>query len=298
MKLIIAIFILSFTAVNGQILDNSSCEAFTDEPFFNINFIKENKVKSIHGEISTKKKLSSIKTRGLITHYDFDENGILTQQYQTTLKSASLVDTTIVTYLYDDKNQLITKRRNDSYGFYSYNYTYDSTGQIASEKYCRDENANESKSDFKLGKQFVIVSENYENEWVSAKELRRKYFNNYGRPYQELVFRWDDRGYLIEEETTLLLNSKKNKTSYSYNEKGLVLKKEQSSNVTGNSTLVHEYEYDEVGNLINIDEYRNGQHITKREIIYNANMLMDAIIIMDVATEYMSIIRYKYNFYE
>ena len=194
---------------------------------------------------------------------------------------------------------LLIKRRNDSYGFYSYNYEYDSTGQTTSEKYCRDENTGPSKHHFELGKQYIIVSESFKNEWLSDLELKKTYYNNYGRPYQEKYTRWNEMGYLVEEETVLLMNSKRNKTKYEYDEKGQVVAKIHSSNITGNSELRYEYLYDEVGNLMESNEYRNGKHITKRTVIYEEKtMLMKAIIVKDVATEYMSIVRYYYEFYD
>ncbi len=293
--LTIAFFLSHFGST--QILDNRDCSAFTDEPFFNKQFIQINHVKAIKGRIKTKRKLHPIQDKGLETYYGFDEAGILTHQYKTRFKS-SKKDTTMVTYVYDDSNRVVVKRLNDSYGFYSYNYTFDDQGQVASEKYCRDENIGSSKVDFKLGKQTIIVSENFKNEWMNDTLMKKRYFNNYGRPYQEKYYYWDDKGYLKEEETMLLLNSKRNKVSYVYNEKGLVVEKIQSSNVTGNSTLKHEYTYDDVGNLTQIDEYRNNKHVTKREIVYKDNMLLEAVIVWDVATEFMTIVSYDFEFYE
>jgi len=299
MRWILIILWMNVFFGGAQILDNSSCKAFTDEPFFSNDFIKTNKIQSIRGEIFTKVKLAAIRTQGLKKGYDFNIDGQLTAQFSTSIGSKSMMDTTFVKYAYNKDNAIVTKRRNDKHGFYSYNYTYDSLGLQNSEKYCRDENANTARDNFKLGKQFVIVSEACKNEWLSAKELKKRYFNNYNKPYQEVFYRWDDKGYLFEEETVLLLNSKRNKVVYEYNDKGLVMRRYKTSSVAGNSKIEFKYNYDEVGNLTEIDEYRNGKHITNKEIIYDGKtMLMDAVIIMDVATEYMKIVRYYYTFFE
>ena len=299
MKVVLVVCSFLTLTVNAQIIDNSECKAFSDEPFFNEVFIKNNKVKSIRGSIQTKKKLQAMQTRGLETYYKFTDEGELDYQYKTRVKSGGKKDTTIVTYLYDDLGRLNIKRRNDSYGFYSYNYEYDSTGELSSEKYCRDKNVGPSKHEFELGKQYVIVSETFENQRYGDTMLVRRFFNNYGRPYQEKTFKWDDKGYLKSEETFLLLNRKRNKTTYEYNAQGQVVRKVQSSNVTKNSELVFEYTYDEVGNLLECDEYRDGVHITKREVLYDkATMLMKAIIVVDVSTEYMSLVKYEYEYYE
>ncbi len=284
--------------LHAQILDNSDCTAFTDEPFFNTQFIKNNKIKSIHGKISTKKKLDIIRSRGLETHYEFDTDGKLDYQYRTLYKGGKIDDTTVISYIYDDEDRIIIKRLNDSYGFYSYNYEFDTTGHLVSEKYCREDNCGPSKEQFKLGKQYVIVSEKFSYDKPTDETLKRKYFNNYGRPYQEKTFTWDDKGYLIKEELRLLLNNKRNVIEYTYNDKGLVTEKKQTSNVTGNSTMSTKYSYDEVGNLTEVNEFRNGRHITKREIVYSDNMLLESVIVFDISSEFMTIIRYKFTFYE
>jgi len=71
--------IISFT----QLIDNSRAFVFNDDPFFNTLFIKNNKIKSIHGIISTKKELSAIKKTNLVFHFDFNEKGELIKQYNS-----------------------------------------------------------------------------------------------------------------------------------------------------------------------------------------------------------------------
>ena len=67
----------------GQLIENSLSNAFTDDPFFNTEIVKLNKLRSLHGTISTKKELSSIKKSGKSQHFKFDKKGNLIQQYST-----------------------------------------------------------------------------------------------------------------------------------------------------------------------------------------------------------------------
>ena len=295
---LLAVGLMLSNGLCSQIIDNRGCKAFSDDPFFNETFVRINNLKAMKGTISTKNKLRPIQTRGLTTYYSFDRAGHLDMQYSTRFKTPSDMDTSFVRYYYSDDDQISLKRLNDNYGFYSYHYNYDSTGQICSEEYCRDENVGSSPEDFKLGKQTIIVSETFKNIWINDQELKRVYYNNYGKPYQEKYQRWDDKGYLIEEEIVLLLSRKRNVITYTYNEKGHVVKRVRKSNVTGNSELQSEYKYDGVGNLIEINEYRNGKHILKKEVLYNDSMLIKAIISFDVATEFMTIIKFEYTFYD
>ena len=81
----------------SQIIDNSKSFIFNDYTFFNTAFIKNNKIKSIHGVISTKKELSAIKKTNLVVHFDFDVTGNLIKQYSS-IKRHNKTDTTFSMY--------------------------------------------------------------------------------------------------------------------------------------------------------------------------------------------------------
>lgn len=293
-EILILLYLVFGYVVNAQIIDNRGCKAFTDDPFFDIQFIKKNKVKSITGSISTKTKYGIITPNGLTTYFDFDKDGKQVTYYNTFHKGNSF-DTTVVKFTYNDSNKLLVKRRNDNYGFYSYTYSYDSSGNKTGEKYCRDENLGASKHEFKLGKQYIIIDERYKVEQVSATQKKVVYFNNYGKSYQEKLMNYDKKGYLISEEKTLLRSKKKNKTEYEYDYKGYVIKKTETSSVAGNFEEVHEYEYDKIGNLTSEKIYRNGKHKTTKTFLYYDTMLLKAIILKDISSENLTITKYKYQ---
>ena len=161
MKIQLLIYILLFPILfTSQIIDNSKCNAFSDDPFFNQLFIKTNKVKSIHGIISTKKELSVIKKSNQIIHFDFNQKGELIKQYSS-VKRHKKLDTVFTIYHYSDTGDLITKRTNDAHGFYSYNYDYNDQRQQIKKTYCRDKNIGQDRNHFILGKQYVIINETY-----------------------------------------------------------------------------------------------------------------------------------------
>ncbi|MCC7454261.1 MAG: hypothetical protein IT222_08860, partial [Crocinitomix sp.] len=54
------IFITAFN-VSGQMIDMSEGKTFGDPPFFNQEFVKRNKLKTISGYYSTKATLQAIK---------------------------------------------------------------------------------------------------------------------------------------------------------------------------------------------------------------------------------------------
>ena len=54
------------------------------------------------------------------------------------------------------------------------------------------------------------------------------------------------------------------------------------------------YRYDEHGNLAYVDEYKNGVHETHKELLYeSATFLLKTILIQDVSTNFIKIIKFK-----
>lgn len=292
--------ILLFLPLFGwtQLIDNRKARAFTDEPFFYEEFIRENNIKSITGVIKGKSKGAVMVPLNLETEYHFDHQGRLDHILETHFKGNKVKDTVMVWFFYDGQNRVIQKRRNDSYGYFSYHYEYDSAGRVLSEKYYREENLSGTKNEFDPGKRYLIVQENYKYFKNKDGSLEKSYFNNYGKEYQRSTYRWDEEGNLIEEKTSLLLSGNWNRTTYEYDQHGRVTAKTITSNIQNNSSISYEYSYDEIGNLILVNEYRNGKHNNKKDILYKPTMLLDAAVSYDVHTEYMRLTKYTFDFFE
>ncbi len=291
-------FIYIPIAFQAQILEINK-PLFNDDPFFNTEFIRLNKVKSITGSRSTKKVQDIIRTKGLDYHYEFNTNGTLKQQMSTFHSNENGKDTSIISYQYNKHNCLTVKRKNDHFGFYSNNYQLDSSNNIVKKTYCRDENISSTKGDFKLGEQYVIVSDSFSYQTSSPTQTKKKFFNNYGKVYKEQTNYFNEFGYLIEEYSKFIIGNKKSKITYEYDEKGRVKAIDDFSDIANNKKLSQIYSYDEVGNVLEINFYKNEQHTTIKQYIYNKkSMLLDAQLIQDVETKLIRIIQYSYVFYK
>lgn len=291
-----AIFYLS--NAYSQIIDNRDGTAFTDDNFFSIDFIKRNKIKSINGKVSTKRDNEAMYEKDQFNYYEFDANGRITVIMSTFTNLGNSKDTGVVTFKYDGKGQLITKRRNDNYGFYSYNYEYDSIGRIIKETYCRDENAGADKFHFELGKQFIISSESYTYHQYVEKQFVRKYFNNYGALYQERYAYFDANNYHTEDIYRLTLSGKESKTLFGYDEKGRLNKKSDVSYIFGYSETSDTYKYDSLGNLEEHSGFRNSEQKILRSLLYDQKtMLLSAQVMKDFDTELIYVIKYSYQYY-
>ncbi len=297
-SVLLLLLVITSVPLWGQMIDNRQCNAFSDDPFFNTDFIRRNKIKYMHGKLSGKAEMRPIRKKGLVQHYAFDEAGKLQMQYTSFFRAGKQKDTTSVYYHYDSLDHMITKRRNDVHGFFSYNYQWDSLGNMTQEKYCRDVNAGPSKDEFKLGKQFEIVSETFSYEKVNERQFKKRFYNSYGKAYKEEISHYNEMGYLTEQVTKLIISSRGSKVTYEYNEKGLVSKKTDYSNLTFDNEISYEYSYDDLGNLIEENIYRNGKHITLRQFLYDGNMLIKAQLTKDIETNFITIIEYECGFYE
>ena len=67
----------------SQVLDNRNGDAFTDKPFFNQEFIQENKVKSLKGTYVYMKKHDRLRETSFNYTYNFDKRGRLISTFET-----------------------------------------------------------------------------------------------------------------------------------------------------------------------------------------------------------------------
>ena len=281
----------------GQMLDNRECKVFTEDPFFNTQFIAQNKVKSMHGTLSTKKEMDLIRKGYLEYQYTFDRRGRLSSQFSAFGKPSNRIDTIVLSYDYSIDNLVTRRRKNDVHGFFSYDYEYEGANR-SKETYYRDENVGPSKNQFELGRRFIITSESFTYEKFSDKQEKRKFYNNYGRVYKEEITYYNDLGYKVEIESRFIITNKRSNIKFEYDEKGRVSKRTEKYDITKPSNYVSTYAYDEVGNLIEENKYRDGKHVSIEQFLYDGRMLISASVSKDIPTNLITIIKYDYTFYE
>jgi hypothetical protein len=282
---------------SAQLLDNRGCGVFSEEPFFYTEFIHGNKIKSIKGSVSTKADLQVIKSKGLITKFLFDNSGNLIKQFDSFYRGKKK-DSSIISYHYDEKKNIVTKRMSDSYGFFSYNYKYNDGGDIVQKTYCRDESSTGNKNNFKLKKQYTIVNETYSFTRTDSS-MQKNVFNNHGSVYQKEYYTYDENKLLVKMVKKLIVNHKKAETTYKYNDLGKVSEKKIQKDLSKGAYSRFVYEYDELGNLEVIDEYRNAELKIHKEVIYNkSTLLMKALLVQEVNSNFITMTKFSYVFFD
>jgi hypothetical protein len=295
-KILLPLLILSTISLssNAQILEINK-PLFSDLPFFNTRFIKQNNVKSIKGSISSKKVRDIIRSNNLDYSYQFNEDGTLKSQLASHY-SKGLKDSTVISYAYNN-SQISLLRKSDSQGYYSYQYNYDDKKNIIAQTYCRDENKFNSKKRFKLKKQYIIKKDSFSYQQFD-NQTKKIFYNSYNKKFKTQTNSYDSLGYLVEEYTKYIIGNKKEKTTYEYDEIGRIHLKHTYTNISKNERNTEDYSYDEIGNILDIKYYQNDKHTSTKQFLYDKNMLLNAMIIEDVATEFLRIIKYRYTFYD
>lgn len=290
-------FYLTTAIVYGQMLNNLHGEAFTDEPFFNAQNIRANKIKRIIGHYSTKRMNDQIRPSQLIYVYEFDTLGRLVQKYESIQVNGG-IDTVVTQYEYQPNGFLKIKRRSDKNGFYTYLFDYDSSGRVIREEFRRSLNKNQDILNFDLDKHYTITFEtsSYSNQPGFEK---RTYFNSYNKPFKEKISFYDKNGYLTEESEKLKVTSGRKNTTYTYNERGLLREIKTVSTVMGKSITKYTFDYDAIGNLLSKKIYRDSVYATEIQIVYSKSTgLIHAILTRQVSTNFITLLEFdKIEFY-
>lgn len=294
--LFVIILIFFATSSSGQILGLNK-PLFSDLPFFNTEFIKINNIKSITGSISSKKVRDIIRASGLDYYYEFKKDGKLKNQLSSHF-SNGLKDSSVVSYEYLNNN-ISVKRKSDSYGYFSYHYTYDESNNVITQTYCRDENLFEVKNKFQLKKEYVIVKDSFSYQTFNVTQMKKTFYNSYGKKFKEQTNNYNKDGYLVEEYTKFIIGNNKKKLTYEYDENGRLFKKHIYTNIAQDKKATEIYSYDKIGNILEIKYLTNEKHTSTKQFLYdNKTMLLTAMIIEEKETAFLRIIKYNYTFFD
>ncbi len=290
---IIISFLLNF-GLFAQMIENQEGIAFSDVPFFNTEFIKKNKIKSLKGSYSFKKAGDIIRSTPYQCEYEFNSEGFLIAYYETNFVNGKK-DTIHNLYEYDTYGNLIKHLKKDQAGYQTYIYTHNKEHQIIGIENHREvlNEKNEVEKSIYFNKERIEYHK-YE------KQLKKITYNNHDLPYLEEILYYDSLGYLIETSKKYKMTSSINSKKFEYNEKGYLAAVRKTSNVNGIYDEEWLFKYDELGNIIEKHIYKNSKFISDVQIIYNLDTkLLSSILFRDVETNFIKILRFqKVTFFE
>ena len=273
-------------------LDNSKGNAFTDKPFFNQEFIRENKIHFLNGQYTYKKPGEVMRITKYHYVYEFDTIGRLISTFETR-KDDGTKDTIWNKYLYSKSDLIVEHKKGDGKGFTSTLYEYDDQNNIVKESYVR-----EYIDSLGIRQQTILNSESM----VYSKydlQTKKTVFNSYGLPYVDEFFYYNELGYLIEHVQRLIMTSAVLTKKYEYNDKGFISTIKTFQMGTELPIEEIQYFYDVNSNLLEKHFYRNGVFTTEIEMIFNEkSKLLAYVLTHDIATKFIMILGFKdYVFY-
>ena len=292
-----AIVLLMSGSIMSQMLNNSEGDAFMESPFFNQANIKANKIKKINGTFHFKKINDRIRPTGLVYGCEFDQEGRVIMQYETS-KFLDKIDTIVTQFEYNEKGLLHVRRKYDQSAYYAEVYQYDDQGRIIRIEYRKDINKNANPLRFVLDKQYLISYETMTYEKFEQQE-KMTHFNNFGLAFQYTFRYFNDLGYLTQIVENMAVSSGQRTTTFTYNERGLISEKRMVSSVMGNSSYKITYTYDSIGNLLSSELHRNGVYTTETQVVYNSKTgLVSSLLKRQIDTQLITILQLdNYEFY-
>lgn len=293
-KLLIFCLLLAFQG-HAQMLDNREGLAFSDEPFFNEDFIRENKIKRFEGYFVYKKSGQLMQETDYKNVYEFDRSGHLISSYETK-PSGKKLDTLQNLYEYNEDGLLIVHRKTDEDGFNSQHFTYDNQGRQIAFEYTRDYKDSSSNG---IARSLAFNRERMEY-FDYGGQLKCTRYNSENLPYLDEFWTYNELGYLVERVERIKMTSTTYTYTYEYNEKGKLAAIRKKSNLQEGYIEEFIFDYDELDNLKEKHLYKNGEFTTDYQFIYNSqSKLLSSVIVRQVSTGFMTIIRFKHvDFYD
>lgn len=299
MKYAVNIFVIFFVFTSSaQIIDNSDFQFMTDEPYFNPNYISKNNIRKIVGHYSFKAELDKIRKSDRTYEYIFNTKGQLQSKWTTYFYDDKVNDTTVAFYRYDYEGRITSIRKADPYGYYSYHYTYNDSGDVIFEEFRQDLKNDYIKRSFTLNENYRVYAEKSSYQYFKG-QTKRTYYNNVGRPYQYKITYYNPDGTKKKELVQLMVNSGNKTITYEYNERNFPVKKTLYSNLMGSTEKNYEFTYDENGNLTELLSFKNGDPVKEVQIVYSWKTgKLKAFLTKKNTTNYITILEFDFEYFD
>ena len=320
----LSLLFLSFYNAKAQTLIPLAESAFESQLPFNTEYIKTNNIKAITFDILDKKDLQVAEDKGLLNYYEFNDLGLIKRFYYTSIakiiqkeyhsgavyhrrkkvsngysytKNEYIFDTVSTSYFYNDSHLTKLKRYNDGSFYESYYYSYYPDGKVENEKRCKETNISDTKTEFKLGAQYIISQESYQYKLAGKNQFKKICLNDEGLTYKEIIYNTNDNKQLLNFNEQYTVTWIKQEGLYTYNTKGQLTSAIYKSNSNGDLEQKRLYEYDANDCLLTEKQYKNG--VLEKEVSYitDANKKLTSYIIRDAANKSMRIVKLLYTYW-
>lgn len=266
----------------SQMIDPKRGEPFSDQPFFDDEFVNWQKIKSLKGNFIYMSSDGAIRSTTYTLCFEFDTLGRLSYQYET-CKDDGTKDTTWNYYAYNEKSQLIA--HTNCYG-----------------QSCKSNQFIWDEKDFVKIKQELIYEPEINPKLVYRDSIDTKisdeyifhnYYNNSGGLYLIEETHIDYMKRPLSKSKRYVNTSEVWNEDYLYNTSGKLL---EIKSYKGIDTLIYtkqNYEYNDLGNLLKYSIVENGHVIKETEFLYNEIGILESLITQNYKLGLVTLIRFS-----
>jgi len=278
-----------------QVIDNQLGKGFEHFPVFNVKYIKQKRIKEIKATFFTKKTGDILRESPKHTVVEFDLLGRLILNKEVS-KSGAYTDVNHVEYVYNVKGLVSKECKKIGSNWKVTDYFYDTTGQVIKEEY-HLETVLFSDEGYSIEDTLLDYETSRYKQYPNQK--KRIVYNSYGSPYLDIIYYYNNVNQIIEIGKKLKMTSEINETKLFYNNKNQVDSLVFFSSLTPNETESVYFSYDKQGNILDKKQYVNKKLIYRIEFVYNEKTgMLSSILKQEIATNYLSIIRFETKYFD
>ncbi len=288
--------ILLLVAIQGAEAQVLQVLPGTDDPGelrFNPQFMARNRIATITGEQSVKRDNRPMLARPEKHVYRFDEQGRTIYANHSYGQPGTGRDTASVLYTFDAKGHLVKRLRNDLSGYFGYDVVRDEHGRPVRETFTRIENLSTNRYELRPGEVTEISDEHFRYEAVNDTVWKRVYVNSLGLPYREQVHTSDGLGYLRHIEDRYLVNNRRSRITFEYDEKGRLAERIEQPDLARPRTIRHTWKYDAGGNVTDSALFHDERQINRDEYLYAESGMIKARLTLDMETNNIHVIQFR-----
>lgn len=259
---------------------------------FNPQFMARNQIGSLVGERSVKRDGRPMQPHAEKHVYRFDEQGRTIYANHSFGQPGTGVDTASTLFNFNEQGNLSRRLRNDLSGYFGYDVERDGTGRVVRETFTRIENLSTDRYTLVPGQITEISDEHFRYETVNDSVYKRVYVNSLGLPYREQSFTTSALGYLSGIEDRYLVNNRRSRITFSYDERGRLAERVEQPDLGQARTMKRIWKYDSAGNVIDGALFHDERQINRDEYLYDAVGMLSARLTLDLETGNIHIIKY------